>query len=133
MSNSSRKAEFSKVAAAKRRPPFSLRLSHEERAELERRADGMPLGAFIKSRLFAGGVGARVRTKQVDRAALAKILAAIGQSRVPNNLNQIAKAANIGTLPVTPELEEDLRAACSEIALLRTSILTAIGKREGLK
>jgi len=33
-------------------PPFSLRLTFEERAQLEREAGDMPLGAYIRSRLF---------------------------------------------------------------------------------
>ena len=129
MSNSNRKTEFSNVAAPKRPSPFSLRLTHAERVELERLANGMPLGAYIKSKIFVGGTGSRTRTKHVDRAALAKILSALGQSRIPHNLNQIAKAANIGTLPVTPELEEELQAACVEVIALRSNILAAIGKR----
>lgn len=35
-------------------PPFSLRLSADERAELFRRAGNKPLGAYIRSRLLAG-------------------------------------------------------------------------------
>ncbi|MEJ7925817.1 hypothetical protein WG908_03495 [Sphingobium sp. AN641] len=38
----------------KRVPPFSLRLTKEERTELERRAGSMPLASYIKSVLFAG-------------------------------------------------------------------------------
>lgn len=121
---------FNHAASPKRPAPFSLRLSFEERSELERLADGMPLGAFIKSRIFVGGAGSRLRTRQVDRKALAKILAAIGRSRVPQNLSQIARAANTGTLPVTPELEEELHVACGEIVSLRAEIMSAIGKRE---
>ncbi len=41
-------------------PPFSLRLSFEERARLERDAGDMPLGAYIRERLFGVGVGVGV-------------------------------------------------------------------------
>lgn len=34
-----------------RLPPFSLRLKFEERAQLEADAAGMPLGAYVRSRL----------------------------------------------------------------------------------
>lgn len=34
-------------------PPFSLRLTAEEKAELLRRAGNMPLGAYIRSQLLA--------------------------------------------------------------------------------
>jgi len=38
----------------KREAPFSLRLTFEERAQLEAAAGGEPLGAYIKSVLFDG-------------------------------------------------------------------------------
>lgn len=41
-------------ARSKRQAPFSLRLTEVERAELTEKADGEPLGAYIKSRLFDG-------------------------------------------------------------------------------
>ena len=40
-------------------PPFSLRLTFEERARLERDAGDMPLGAYIRSRLFDQPAGDR--------------------------------------------------------------------------
>lgn len=39
-------------AARKVPPPFSLRLTVEERARLEADAAGKPLGAYVRSRLF---------------------------------------------------------------------------------
>lgn len=33
-------------------PPFSLRLTFEERAKLEKEAGSKPLGAYIRSKLF---------------------------------------------------------------------------------
>jgi hypothetical protein len=116
---------------AKRPAPFSLRLSAEERAELKKRADGMPLGAYIKSRIFTSGPGSRTRTRQVDRQELARVLSALGQSRLPQNMNQIAKAANLGTLPVTPETEEEIKQACYDIAVMRLMLMRALGKRDG--
>lgn len=87
-------------------PPFSLRLTFEERARLERDAAGMSLGAYIRSRLFGDDPPPR-RTRSKfpvkDKAALAKVLAALGASRLSQNLNQLARAVNIGAFPVTPE------------------------------
>ena len=34
-------------------PPFSIRLNREERNELQKLADGLPLGTYIKESLFA--------------------------------------------------------------------------------
>ena len=79
--------------------PFSIRFTFEERARLEQAAAGLPLGAYIRQRLFDGELTprrVRGRNPIKDHAELARVLAALGQSRLSNNLNQIAKAAHIG-------------------------------------
>ena len=43
---------FNQIAKGKTPPPFSLRLSFEERAKLEEAANGLPLGAYVKAKLF---------------------------------------------------------------------------------
>jgi hypothetical protein len=67
----------------RRPPPFSLRLSEAERARLECDANGLPLGGYIKTRLFGEEAGAiRVRRAGLpvqDRAALGQALALLGQ------------------------------------------------------
>ncbi|MDF3606222.1 hypothetical protein PE067_08800 [Paracoccus sp. DMF-8] len=126
--------EVAKVKAPKYPPPFSLRLTFVERARLERDAAGMSLGAYIRSRLFGDDVPPR-RTRGKfpvkDQAALAKVLAALGASRLSQNLNQLARAVNIGALPVTPETDSELRDACRAVAELRDELLRALGKTPG--
>lgn len=118
-----------------KRPPFSLRLTFEERARLEQLAGDEPLGAYIKRKVFDGkGCGtkrARSRTRRPirDEQKLAHVLAMLGQSRLANNLNQLAKAAHIGTLPVLPDTEREIRKACADIALMRRELLRALGHR----
>lgn len=113
-------------AQKKRDAPFSLRLSERERAELLEKADGLPLSAYIKSQLFSGAQY-RSRARQVDREALGRVLATLGQSRIPQNLNQIAKAAHMGALPVTPELLEELNQTCAVLKAMRQEIMAALG------
>lgn len=119
----------------KKLPPFSLRLTFEERARLEELAGNMPLGAYIKRKVFDGkGVGTkRARSRQrrpiKDEQKLAHVLAMLGQSRIANNLNQLAKSANLGTLPVMPDTERDIRRACADVALMRRELLRALGHR----
>lgn len=72
----------------------------------------------------------RLRTRRVsvrDEVALGRVLAMLGRSHLANNLNQLAKSANIGALPVTPELESELRAACADVRLMRALLLQALG------
>lgn len=125
---------FNKSAKVKAPPPFSLRLTFEERARLERDAAGMSLGAYIRSRLFGDDVPQR-RTRGKfpvrDQAALAKVLAALGASRLSQNLNQLARAVNIGALPVTPEADAELRDACRAVTEMRDELLRALGKVPG--
>lgn len=112
-------------------PPFSLRLTFEQRTRLEREAGTMGVGAYIRSRLFgeAEGTGKRTRTRYPvkDEQALARVLGELGQSRIANNLNQLAKAANMGSLEVTPETEAELQDACAAIQAIRRDLIAALG------
>ncbi|ADM09294.1 hypothetical protein PB2503_06132 [Parvularcula bermudensis HTCC2503] len=63
-------------------------------------------------------------------AAIGKALAALGQSRLSSNMNQIAKAANLGTLSVTPELSEELASACADIRAMRSALVEALGLKD---
>ena len=110
-------------------PPFSLRLTFAERAKLERDAAGMSLGAYIRSRLLdPETVAPRKRGKfpVKDHQALAQLLGLLGQSRLANNVNQLAKAANTGSLPVTPEVESALVSAMRDITIMRSLLIQAL-------
>lgn len=111
-------------------PPFCLRLSFEERARLEQLADGQPLGAYIRSRLL----DAPPRRKSLsvnDKDALLRVLGQLGQSRLANNLNQLAKQANLGTLPITPDTEAALQQAADDVAAMRKLMIDALGLDSG--
>ena len=112
-------------------PPFSLRLSAAERAELIRRAGSKPLGAYIRAQLLGDVTTPRRSRRQpgMDQQSLAKLLAALGQSRLSSNLNQLAKSANSGSLPVSPETEQALVQACEDVRRMRHALLSALGFR----
>ncbi|MEO0772962.1 MAG: hypothetical protein AAFZ04_07250 [Pseudomonadota bacterium] len=125
---------FNDLSKEKTPSPFSLRLTFEERAKLEEAANGVPLGAYIKAVLFEESLEQvrRRNTRPVeDHVALAKALSAIGQSRLSSNLNQLAKGVNTGTLPVHPDIEAEISAACKDIAVMRSELLRALGKTGG--
>lgn len=69
-----------------RTPPFSLRLSFEERQKLEALAGDEALGAYIRSLIFneeAAPPARRRRARPVkDNEALVRVLAQLGQSRL---------------------------------------------------
>jgi hypothetical protein len=132
-----RSAAGAPTAACERIPrpsPFSLRLSAEERERLEHDAAGMPLGAYIRGRLFetdAKPRRSRGRAPVKDHAALAQLLGMLGTMRLAGNLNQLARAANSGTLPLSPELEEELGQACAAVMAMKAELMRALGYPAG--
>jgi hypothetical protein len=125
-----RPAPVSKKPQRNRPAPFSIRLSNDERARLAAEAAGAPLGAYIKAKVLGTSLPIRVRRTGLaveDRTALAKTLALLGQSRISNNLNQLAHLGNVGALPITPETEGELRATLEEVRDMRHLLLAALG------
>ncbi|MCF6293427.1 MAG: MobC family plasmid mobilization relaxosome protein [Robiginitomaculum sp.] len=142
MSRPSGLASFKRAANATAKPvapkypqPYSLRLTYDERALLDRAAGKLPLSVYIRSRLFGDTISKRSfkhpprrkRLPSYDQKALAQLLGALGQSRLASNMNQIAKAANMGALPVTDDLVAELSRACADIATMRSDLISALG------
>ncbi|WP_445190644.1 plasmid mobilization relaxosome protein MobC [Sphingobium sp. HWE2-09] len=50
----------------------------------------------------------------------------LGQSRLANNVNQLARSANSGSLPFTPETEQALSSAADDIAAMRKMLIKAL-------
>ncbi|MBL4538042.1 MAG: hypothetical protein JKP96_05175 [Oceanicaulis sp.] len=120
----------------KRPAPFSLRLSFQERAQLEKLAAGESLSSFIKRHVFTeeGRRNAAPPTKRgkapvKDHILLAQVLAALGRSRLSQNLNQLAKAVNTGNLPLAYDVERDLRKACGDVQAMRSILMRALGMK----
>lgn len=110
--------------------PFSLRLSPEVRARLEKEAAGIPLGPYILSKALNEPPPVRLRRSGLpikDRRSLARLLALLGRSRLANNINQLAYAANTGSLPLDEETIADLQYAISTIQEMRGLLVMALG------
>ena len=109
--------------------PVSLRMSFEEKARLERDAAGMSLAAYIRWRLFepsAPPPKSRGKFPVKDHRSLSKLLGLLGQTRIANNLNQLARAVNSGSLSMDPQTERELREAASDVADMRRLLLEAL-------
>ena len=132
-SNHSKPFNAAAAKPTKKRPaPLSLRVTDEERDFLKRAAGSRSVNAYIREKVFGDAASPR-RTycqPRPDDAAIGKALAALGQSRLSSNMNQIAKAANLGTLPVTPELSEELASACADIRAMRSALVEALGLKD---
>ncbi|MEM8987404.1 MAG: hypothetical protein AAGC95_11850 [Pseudomonadota bacterium] len=133
MSKTSLSQKFSENAAKPKKrkhlPPLSFRATAEERALLKEAAGKRPVSAYIREKLFADAAKPRLGPKRrpsVDDATLGQALALLGQSRLSSNLNQIAKAVNMGALPVSGDLQDELHAACADVRQMRTALIEAL-------
>ena len=117
------------IKRKKRLPPLSLRLTVEEREQLNRLAGDMPLNTFIKSVLF--GVDRKPkrksRTPVKDHAALAEVLACLGQLGLSGNLKALANAADTGTLHWDDDAPATIKQACDDIVVMRLLLMKALG------
>ncbi len=114
----------------KQTSPFCLRLTPEERAMLEHEAAGLPLGEYIRDRVFdVNRAKRRSRNKRPvkDHRLLSQLLGELGRSRLSNNLNQLAKTANCGLLILTPEVKTALLNACADIRHIREALMKSLG------
>jgi len=105
---------------------LSIRLSPEERAELEAQAGDAPLGRHIKDQMFrAQRRGAGI----ADRQALARVLRALADSNLAMDLAAVARASEAGEIGVSEGLNACLNQACSDVAAMRKDLIKALGLR----
>ena len=113
--------------------PFTLRLSPQERAQLAKLAQEMNMSqaAFIRAKVFDGLLlKQKPNSAVLDHQMLAQLLMMLGDSRIANNLNQLAKHANCGTLELDNKaLEAQLNESYEAVMWMRQSLLQALGLR----
>lgn len=110
--------------------PVSVRLNREQCEQLKRDAGGRSINSHIIWRLFdpaSPPPRSRRRPRGGDVALLTALLAKLGQSKLPNNLNQLAKAVHSGSLVLTPDIEAELHRAAADIAAMRAMLVAALG------
>lgn len=108
--------------------PFCIRLTPSERRKLRDWAGRKSLSSYIRARLFGEDAAPRrkQRPPQRDEQALARLLHALGQSRLSQNMNQLAKLANNGALPLDETVTADLVQACEDIRVMRHALVAAL-------
>ena len=131
-------AVASNSTAAKSKPgkrravsPLVIRLTAEERARLEELAAGMTLSAYVRACVFGQEAKRRKRRPKdavADKQAAAEALALLGQSRIANNLNQLAYHANIGALEIGASEREQIDEAYEHVLAIRALLVTALGR-----
>lgn len=111
-------------------PRITLRLTEDELLRLKEAAAGVSLSVYVRKKLFGENVSlrkTRSRAPVKDSQALAQILGKLGQSRMANNLNQIAYQANAGSLLMDEQTEQEINIACAQIAWMRVKLIEALG------
>lgn len=143
MSSSSNIAAFKKASElsgkpkTKRKgpPPVSVRLTEEEYERLRFDAGVLSMAAYIRLKLFGEGENAPHRkaytrkktSPSSELTMIAHMLGGLGESEIAANLDQIAKAARIGALPITPELANEIQEACVTVEDMKWLLISALG------
>ncbi len=127
------------ISADKQASPYSIRFTPEERALFDAMAKEMELSGaeLIRLKLFTDTLhekfAVRTQNKTHPNKELAQILSLLGQSRIPNNLNQIAKAINTGTLVLDPDVIAQIQEAYQTIQWMRRMLIKGTGLKEDLQ
>ncbi len=139
MIGSSNVHAFRKAARLPRKrkgpPPVTVRLSQAEYDRLKYDAGVLTMAAYIRLTLFGEGEIAPHRkpyrhkstSPSAELTMIGKMLGGLGQSEIAANLADIATAARIGALPVTPEVEAEVLEACKAVQDMRTRLVEALG------
>lgn len=111
-------------------PRVTLRFAIQDHERLKQQAGDMALATYIRSKVLDKPIPrkkARSTTSVLDKQALAQILGLLGQSRIANNLNQLAYHANIGSLVMDEESEKQILETYDHIHFIRKTLITALG------
>ncbi len=114
-------------------PRVTLRFSPDDYKRLKQLADGMALATYIRAKAL-GEDRPRRRLRSMasvaDKKKLAQILGLLGQSRIANNLNQLAHHANIGSLVMDEDTQAQICETYDHVLFLRKTLIAALGLRE---
>lgn len=111
-------------------PRVTLRLTEEEHAQLKSLSEGMAISAYIRQCVFGSKATRRKRKSHVpiqDQHAMAKALALLGQSRIANNLNQLAHRANMDSLIMDDKAYTQIQEAYDHVIAMRDNLIKALG------
>ena len=124
-------AESGKSKPANKYPRITLRLSEEENALLRDLADGVTVSSYVRECLFGKDTNKRKTRRRhqpvADEQSLARTLAMLGETRMANNLNQLAHKANMGDLKMSSSTLAQIEEAYDHIQGMRKALIKAIG------
>ena len=120
-----------KAKSTSKYPRITLRLTEEENTQLRELASGVTVSSYVRECLFGKGANTR-KTRQrhkpvADEQSLARALAMLGETRIANNLNQLAHRANMGELRMNDTTLAQIEEAYAHIQSMRSTLIEAIG------
>ena len=92
----------------------------------------MALSTYIRALALNESLSKRKRrsiSTVADQKAIGQVLGLLGQSRIANNLNQLAYQANIGALQMDKEALAQIEEAYAHVVAMRGLLLKALGGR----
>lgn len=113
--------------------PFSLRLTRSEREYLRAKAGGMPLGAYIRSVVLddtAPSSGPKSPDRIAEWQRWPQLLGLLGTSERSMGMREIARLAEAGALPLSPEVEAEIRNAARDITEMKSLLMKALRTKE---
>lgn len=132
---SNQASNAAKKEKQKRAAPLSLRLSSEQRNELEQFAGELPLGSYIKEQLFKGSTkprSFRARGGAVeDRKLLGQVLRALGSANIIKTIGNLRDADDNQVLIMSDAANFAVHQACRDIAIMRRDLVVALGLKAG--
>lgn len=122
--------------------PLSIRVTEDEKAQLQAMAGALAISTYIRQQLF-GDVATKRRAKRyqkkqrqpaVDSTELARLLGMFGRSELARSMLALSWAARQGQLEVSPEIEDQIERACEDIHTIKLALILALGvKPQGVK
>lgn len=114
--------------------PTSIRFTHDERVRVDEMTQtlGVSFSELVRLRLFSRDFEKSYQMltmRKAERLELAHILAALGESRIANNLNQIAYACNTGSLVISHDVIAQLNEAYDTVMWIRKTLILHLGVR----
>ena len=111
----------------RRRKRLLVRLDDAEYAEIVAgsEAAGLTLASYAREKVLSGSPRKPSRRPQRDAALLARVLAELG--RIGSNLNQIARALNLGDTRGLGDTLAELSAGLKELRAAADAIKQALG------
>ena len=113
-------------------PRITVRFSYDDYERLQQLADGIALSVYLRAKALEETLPKRRRLSSSsieDTQAIAQLLGLLGQSRIANNLNQLAYHANIGSLQIDDETKSQIIETHDHVLFIRRTLMKALGKK----